>query len=304
MIVTSQDSRGSGTGALLVLGSCLSLQFGAALAIRLFPSLGVWGVTTLRLGMAAAILMAASRPDVVRWSRSQWQSVAVFGIIMVGMNGSFYLAIERIPLSAAVAIEFVGPLLLSAVLSRRAIDLAWVLLAMLGIGLLGIESVTQTESLDPLGVLFAVIAGAFWALYIVSSAHVGQRVPGTGGLAIALAIATVVVAPLGMSGVTVAVDHPALLLPALGVALLCSAIPYTLELAALRRLPRSVFGILLSLEPIIAVLSGWLFLGQTAGPVRLTAIALVIAASIGTIVTAPAGVQDNRTTRSAQSAPV
>ncbi|MFW0794971.1 EamA family transporter [Gordonia sp. CPCC 205515] len=244
-------------------------------------------MTTLRLGMAAILLLLVSRPRIAGWTRAQWRSVATFGVIMAGMNGSFYLSIERLPLSAAVAIEFVGPLVLSAVLSRRAIDLAWVSLAVVGIGLLGVESLTQTGSLDPLGVLFAVIAGSFWALYIVSSAHVGQRVPGTGGLAIALAFATVVVAPLGMSGLTVAFEQPLLLLPTLGVALLCSAIPYTLELAALRRLPRSVFGILLSLEPIIAVLSGWILLGQSTGRLRLAAIALVITASIGTIVTTP-----------------
>ncbi|MDL9946487.1 DMT family transporter [Gordonia sp. ABSL11-1] len=287
---TSRASGGSGPAAAMILCSCVSLQFGGAIAVHLFPTMESWGVTTLRLGFAAIVLLVAVRPRFVRWSGTQWRSVVFFAVALAGMNGTFYCAIERLPLGAAVAIEFLGPLLLSAALSRRAIDLAWVVLAFLGIGLLGVESITQADSLDPVGVVFALIAGSFWVLYILTSARVGQHVPGTGGLAMALVLATVFVLPMGASGVAHGATDPTMLGLALAIALMSSVIPYTLELAALRRLPRNVFGILLSLEPIVAALAGWVLLHQPTGPLRLAAIALVIVASIGTIVTAPKAV--------------
>ena len=283
---TTARTPASAPAVGMILGSCVSLQFGAAIAVHLFPAMGSWGVTTMRLGLAAAILLVVVRPRVRRWTWSQWRSVGLFGLALGGMNGSFYCAIERLPLGAAVAIEFLGPLLLSAVLSRRAVDLAWVALAFTGIGLLGVESATQADSLDFVGVLFALVAGSFWALYIIASARVGDAVPGAGGLAVALAFSTVFVLPLGASGAMRALDDPILLVGVLAVAVLSSVIPYTLEFAALRRLPRHVFSILLSLEPIVAALAGWVLLNQPTGPLRLAAIVLVIAASIGTVVTA------------------
>jgi inner membrane transporter RhtA len=276
----------TGPAVLMILGSCTSLQFGAALAAQLFPALGSWGVTCLRLGIAAIILLVVVRPAVRGWTGGQWRAVIGFGLALGAMNGSFYAAIERIPLGTAVAIEFLGPLALSAILSRRAADLACVVLALAGIGMFGLESLTGTGALDPVGVLFALIAAVFWSFYVLASAHVGRTVPGQGGLAIALAVGALALLPLGAGGVTIAFARPSLLLLALGTALLASVIPYTLELAALRRLPRHVFGILLSLEPAIATLAGLLLLAQVPSVFGLIAVVLVVAASAGTTFTA------------------
>lgn len=271
---------------MMILGSCFSLQFGAALATQLFPALGSWGTTALRLGLAAVILLLIVRPKPYRFTRQQWLAVAVFGVVIGAMNGSFYAAIERIPLGTAVAIEFLGPLLVSAVLSTRRSDLLWVVLALAGVSLFGIESVTGAAELDPIGVLFALVAAIFWGLYVLSSARVGKLVPGQDGLAIAMAIGALTVLPLGAPGALAGFMDLRLLALAAGTALLGSVLPYTLELAALRRLPRHVFGILLSLEPVVALAAGVALLGQAATLSRLAAALLVMGASVGVTVTA------------------
>lgn len=271
-------------GVGLVIGACISLQFGAAVAVQLFPHLGPWGVTTLRLGLAAVILLLIVRPKVRSWTRRQWTAVVLFGAAMGCMNGSFYAAIERIPLGAAVSIEFLGPLVLAAVLARRLLDGLWVAVALAGMVLLGLDS-AMGEALDPAGVLLALVAGAFWAGYVLTSARVGQLVPGAGGLAVALVVATAVVAPLGAPGAVRALADPVLLGMALVTALLASLVPYTLELSALRRVPAPVFSILLSLEPAFAALFGWILLGQESGLLRNLAIVLVILASAGVTLT-------------------
>ncbi|MFE5775004.1 DMT family transporter [Brachybacterium sp. NPDC056505] len=271
---------------LMILGSCTSLQFGAALAAQLFPALGSWGVTCLRLGIAAIVLLVLVRPAVRGWNGGQWRAVLAFGLALGAMNGSFYAAIERIPLGTAVAIEFLGPLVLSAILSRRVADLACVVLALAGIGMFGLESLAGAGALDPIGVLFALIAAVFWGFYVLASAHVGRHVPGQGGLAVALAIGALALLPLGAGGALTAVTRPGLLLLAVATALLASVIPYTLELAALRRLPRHVFGILLSLEPAIATIAGLVLLAQVPTVYGLLAVVLVVAASAGTTITA------------------
>lgn len=269
-------------GVVLVVCSCLSLPFGAAVAAQLFPVLGPWGVTSLRVAIAAVLLLVIVRPRPVRWNRTQWIAAALFGLSLAGMNGFFYAAIDLIPLGPAVAIEFLGPLVLAAVLTRRLGDAAWVALALLGIVLLGIDGLVGSEPLDPLGLLFILIAAAFWAMYIRMSARVGTLIPGSGGLAVGLAVAAVLLIPVGVpAAVTVAGDMQLLLLAAI-TAVLSSVIPYSFELAALRRLPQRVFGVLLSLEPAFATLAGWLILGQNATPLRMLAIALVIVASVGT----------------------
>lgn len=284
--MSSAPTSRTGMPVAMILGSCVSLQFGAAFAAQLFGSLGSWGVTCLRLGIAAIVLLAIVRPAVHRWDGAQWRAVVLFGVALGAMNGSFYSAIERIPLGAAVAIEFLGPLVLSAVLSRRAADLACVGVALVGVSLFGVESLVGIASLDPLGVVFALTAGVFWACYILTSAQVGQVVPGHGGLAVAVAIGAVALLPLGAGGVARAVVEPHLLLLALGCSLLASVIPYVLELSALRRLPRHVFGILLSLEPAVAALAGLALLGQPITVLGVLAVVLVIAASVGTTLTA------------------
>lgn len=275
----------------LVLGSCISLQFGAALAVQLFPALGSWGVSALRLTIAALVLLVAVRPRVRGWNRSQWLAVIAFGLSLAGMNGSFYAALERIPLGTAVAIEFLGPLVLAAVLTRRLVDFAWVALALVGMALLGVDSALGA-ALDGLGVVFTLIAATFWALYIRASARVGQLVPGMGGLAVALVVASVALLPFGVPAAAASFAQPHLLALAAGTALLASVVPYTLELLALRRLPQRVFGVLLSLEPVVAAAAGWLLLSQEMSALRIAAVALVVAASIGTALAARKASED------------
>ncbi|WP_245822778.1 EamA family transporter [Brachybacterium avium] len=274
------------TPVLFILGSCFSLQFGAALATQLFPAIGSWGTTALRLGIAAIVLLVIVRPKVHRFTRQQWIAVIVFGVVIGSMNGAFYASIERIPLGTAVAIEFLGPLTVAAVLSTRRSDLLWVLLALSGVGLFGVESFTGAASLDLLGVLFALVAAVFWGLYVLSSARVGQLVAGQDGLAVAMAVGALTVLPLGAQGAAAGIMDLRLLGLAAGTALLASVLPYTLELAALRQLPRHVFGIMLSLEPVVALLAGVLLIGQGATPLRITAAVLVVVASAGVTLTA------------------
>jgi inner membrane transporter RhtA len=289
--VTSRDT-GSGPAVLMVLGSCVSLQVGAASAAQLFPTMGSAGATLLRLLVAAAVLLIATRPHLHRWTRRQWTAVVVFGLCLAGMNGSFYAAIARIPLGTAVTIEFLGPLVLAAVLSRRVRDLAWVLLAAAGVVVLGLGAHGGAgPGLDRIGVAFALMAGVFWAGYILTSARVGGTVPGQGGLAVALAVGSLALVPVGAAGATAAVGQPELLLWAAVTALLASVLPYTLELSALRRLTPSVFGVLLSLEPAVAALAGWVLLAQPLGALQAVAVGVVVLASIGSTLFAqrPAG---------------
>lgn len=269
-------------GVALVIGSCLSLPFGAAVAAQLFPVLGPWGVTSLRVAIAAVLLVVIVRPRPRRWTRPQWTAAVLFGVSLAAMNGFFYAAIDRIPLGPAVAIEFLGPLVLAAVLTRRFADAVWVAVALLGMALLGIDGLIGAEPLDPFGVLFILIAAGFWVMYIRMSARVGALIPGSSGLAMGLVVAAVLLIPVGVPAAATVAADPSLLLLAAITAVLSSVIPYSFELAALRRLPQRVFGVLLSLEPAFATLAGWLILGQDATVLRLVAVALVIAASVGT----------------------
>lgn len=269
-------------GVALVIGSCLSLPFGAAVAAQLFPVLGPWGVTSLRVAIAAILLLVIVRPKPRKWTRQQWLAAVLFGVSLAAMNGFFYAAIDRIPLGPAVAIEFLGPLVLAAVLTRKLADFAWVGVALLGMVVLGIDGLIGAEPLDPLGVVFILIAAGFWAMYIRMSAKVGALIPGSSGLAMGLLVAAVLLIPVGVPTVATVAMDPQLLLLAAITAVLSSVIPYSFELAALRRLPQRVFGVLLSLEPAFATLAGWLILGQDATALRMVAIALVIAASVGT----------------------
>jgi inner membrane transporter RhtA len=276
-----------GPATLMVLGSCTSLQVGAALATHLFPATGASGATLLRLGLAAGALLVATRPGIRTWTRVQWRAVILFGLTLAGMNGFFYAAIARIPLGIAVTIEFLGPLTLSAALSRRPRDLAWVLMALVGVVMLGLTGEGGSAGpLDVAGVIFVLIAAVFWALYILIGARVTAEVPGRGALAVAMAVATLVLTPGGVRGAEHVADRPGLLLVALGTALMASIVPYSLEFAAMRRLPRRAFGILLSLEPAVATFAGWLVLGQRVGLLALAAIVAVILASAGSTLTA------------------
>ncbi len=221
-----------GTGVTLNLFCAVSIQFGAAFAVYLFPYMGAWGVTAFRLGVAALIMLMVVRPRVRSWSWEQWRAVLLFGLAMAGMNGFFYQALSRIPLGLAVAVEFAGPLFLSIVLSQRRIDLLWSALAALGLGILGFEALSGSENINLLGLFFAFIAGLFWAAYILYSARVGEFIDGAAGLSIATLVAMLVILPLGFSGAAIALADPKLILFAVLTGLLSSAIPYSLEFLA------------------------------------------------------------------------
>ncbi|MFE4917980.1 DMT family transporter [Streptomyces sp. NPDC056661] len=265
--------------ALVVAGG-LSVQFGSAVAALLMPRAGALGVVTLRLVVAAVVLLVVCRPKLRGHSRADWGTVVAFGVAMGAMNMLFYQALDRIPLGAAVTLEVLGPLALSVIASRRLINFVWAGLALGGVFLLGGGGF---DRLDPLGAGFALGAGAMWATYIVFSARTGRRFPQADGLALAMVVAAVLSLPLGIleSGAKLAV--PSTLAMGAAVALMSSVLPYTLELMALRRLPAHTFAVLMSLEPAIAATAGFLILDQALTTTDALAIALVIGASMGAV---------------------
>ncbi|MFE0508957.1 DMT family transporter [Streptomyces sp. NPDC058964] len=264
----------------LVLAGGISVQFGGALAVTLMPRAGALGVVTLRLLAAAVILLVVCRPRLRGHSRTDWGTVAVFGITMGAMNGLFYESVARIPLGPAVTLEVLGPLALSVLASRRAVNAIWAGLALAGVFLLGGGGFSD---LDPVGVAFALGAGAMWAAYIVFSARTGRRFPQADGLALAMAVAALLFLPLGIAESGTRLLNPTTVGLGSAVAVLSSVLPYTLELLALRRLPASTFAILMSLEPAIAATAGFLILDQSLSATQAAAIALVIGASMGAV---------------------
>jgi inner membrane transporter RhtA len=262
---------------VLVLMSIISVQVGSAIARTLFDDLGAAGIALLRLGIAALVLGAAFRPRVWRWSAAAWRAAALLGLVMAGMNLIFYLSLRTVPLGTAVTVEFMGPLLLALVQTRRLIDLLWALLAAAGVLLLGLDS----GGAAPLaGMALALVAGLCWAGYIVLSARLGSLVPGTGGLAVSLGVAALAVLPFGAHGAAAVAGHPALLIGGTAVALLSSVLSYGLEINALRHLPTRVFGILMSLQPAAAAIAGLFVLHQRLGGREIAALALVSLASL------------------------
>ncbi|WP_406360774.1 EamA family transporter [Streptomyces sp. NBC_00715] len=277
---TGPGRRGALGPVGLVLAGGISVQFGGALAVSLMPRVGALGVVSLRLLVAAIVLIAICRPSVRGHSRADWNTVIVFGLTMAAMNGLFYQAVARIPLGPAVTLEVLGPLALSVVTSRRAVNLLWAALALGGVFLLGGGGFS---SLNPAGVAFALGAGAMWAAYIVFSARTGRRFPQADGLALAMVVAAVAFLPLGIAGSGTRLLVPTTIALGAAVAVLSSVLPYTLELLALRRLPASTFAILMSLEPAVAATAGFLVLDQSLSLPESLAIALVIAASMGAV---------------------
>ncbi|MGW0842001.1 EamA family transporter [Streptomyces sp. NPDC002787] len=265
----------------LVLAGGVSVQFGGALAVGLMPQAGALGVVTLRLAVAALVMLVICRPRLRGHSRTDWGTVIVFGVTMAAMNGLFYQAVARIPLGPAVTLEVLGPLVLSVLASRRAVNLVWAGLALCGVFLLGGGG--GFGGLDPLGIAFALSAGAMWALYIVFSARTGRRFPQADGLALAMGVAAVLFLPLGIIESGTRLLAPTTIALGAAVAVLSSVLPYTLELLALRRLPASTFAILMSLEPAIAATAGFLILDQALSATESLAIALVIGASMGAV---------------------
>jgi inner membrane transporter RhtA len=258
----------------LVIVAAVSPQIGAAFAVTLFDELGPAGAAFLRLAFAAIILWAIWRPRLT----GDLRLAGAFGGALGLMNWSFYEAIDRIPLAVAVTIEFTGPLLVAVIGSRRPLDLVWVALAAVGIVVLVDPG---GGSLDAAGVGFALAAAVCWAAYIYLSKRTGAAFPGGSGLAIAMAVGALIVLPAGVIQADGALAEPGLLGPALVVAVLSSVLPYSLELVALRRLPEAVFGVLMSLDPAVAALVGFVALGQDLGARDLLAIAMVVVASAG-----------------------
>jgi inner membrane transporter RhtA len=265
-----------------VIVGIASTQTGGAIAKTLFDDLGPAATAFLRVALAAVLLAVIWRPRVGGHRRRDLALAAAFGLALCAMNLAFYEAIDRIPLGIAVTIEFAGPLGVAIALSRRAIDAVWVVLAVAGILLLA----RGGGRIDTDGVLLALLAGVFWASYILLSARAGRAFPGGSGLAIAMVVGGIALLPVGIAGGGEKLLHPDLLAAAAGVALLASAIPYSLELEALRRLPAQVFGILMSIEPAMAALAGFVILGEKLRARDIVAIVLVAAASAGSSLTA------------------
>lgn len=262
---------------VLVLGGIVSVQFGGALAATLIPAIGAGGSVVMRLLFATAFLLVVARPRFRGHSRRAWGTVTGFGVALGLMNFSFYGSLAHLPIGVAVTVEFVGPLLLATALSRRALDAWAVVSAAVGVVLISEALRLPVSELSWIGLGLAATAGGFWAAYIVMSRATGAEFDRLEGLALAMVVATVVTLPFGIASVP---DWtPDLVAKGLGIALLSSVIPYSLELFALRRLAPGVFGILLSLEPAVAALAGLLVLGQRLGGWQLVGMALVIGAS-------------------------
>jgi inner membrane transporter RhtA len=276
----SADRQDRRAAVGLVLTGIASVQFGSALATTLFDEAGPAGTVLLRTAFAALVLAAVWRPAMRGRGETTWRAVALSGVCLVGMNLCFYESLDRIPLGIAVTLEFVGPLTVAIVGTRSRRDVIWVVLAAAGVVLLapGIG-----DGLDALGVALALTAGGFWGAYILIAARIGRGSAGLGGLSAAMIYATVILVPFGVADAGADLLHPGVLAAGLGVALLSSVVPYTVELEALRRLPERTFGVLLSLEPAVAALVGLIVLDQHLLGREIVAIALVVAASAGAL---------------------
>ncbi len=263
------------------MGSLVSLCIGSTYAKTLFPVLGAEGVSALRIGLAMAMLMLAFRPWRRRWHASDVAPLTLYGVTLGVMNLLFYQAIGRIPVGLAIAIEFTGPLAVALWNSRHARDLLWVGLVVLGMALiLPLQGLDAPGALDATGIGYALGAAVCWALYIVFGQRVAQRY-GSDATPMGMLVAALVVVPIGAfeaGGLLLDVQW---WLPGLAVALLSSAIPYALEIYALNHLPKQTFSILLSLEPVMGALTGWLMLAETLNHQQLMAMALIVAASMG-----------------------
>jgi inner membrane transporter RhtA len=261
----------------LVLIGILSVQFGAGVAKTLFDEASPTTIVWLRLAASALVLAAVARPALRGRTRQDWVVVLGFGLSLGVMNWAIYQSFQRIPIGLAVTIEFVGPLTLAIVGSRRVRDLAWVALAAAGVLLLGLEPGDLTWA----GVGFALLAGASWAAYILLSAQTGGRWPGLDGLAVASVVAMLVLTPLTLGRYAGQLADTRILVLGAVVGLLSSVIPYTCELVALRSLRPAVFSVLMSLEPAAAALAGLVVVGELLSPLQLVAMACVVAASVG-----------------------
>ncbi len=299
-----RDERGAGDGghrwgtalaavppSALVFTGIVSVQVGAGLAAQLFSQVPPAAVTGLRLWTAAAVMAAAGArglgAGLAGLTRNRaWRDAAVvagFGLVLAIMNYSIYQSFSRIPLGIAVTIEFLGPLAVAIASSRRALDVLWVILAGTGVALLTRASggTARPGGVFLAGLTFALLAGLSWAAYILLSRATGRRFPGSSGLTIAMVVAAIAITPVGVAGGRGALLHPVILVTGLGIGMLSSIIPYSLELETLRRIPARVFGIWMSLEPAVAALVGLVMLGQALALREWVAIGCVMVACAG-----------------------
>nr|WP_246351091.1 EamA family transporter [Deinobacterium chartae] len=273
---------GGALPVVAVVAAVISTQAGAAFAKGLFHLTGPVGMTSLRLSLAALILLAVFRPALSRLGSARWSAALMYGAALCAMNLTYYLAIARLPIGLVIAIAFLGPLCVAAVSSRRPQDLAWVGLAAAGITLLA--PWRDLGALDLAGVGLALLSGAAWAAYVLAGRRMGQAFEGGQGVAVGMLVGAVLALPFALANGLFSTLTPGVLLAGLGVALLSSALPYSLEMLGLRALPARTFSILLSLEPAIGVLTGWLLLHEVLSPLQLVAVLCIMAASIGATV--------------------
>jgi inner membrane transporter RhtA len=275
---------GMATGALMCLLSMTSIQFGAALSSSAIDTYGPVGATWLRLGFAALILVAVVRPPVLHYTRRQWLSALLLGAVTAGMTMSFFAAIQRIPLGLLVAIDFLGPLSVAAFGYGVGWRLVWPLVAGVGVLFLARDGQGWVGNLP--GVLFALASAAGWAVYIILTKKVGAAFKGFEGLAMSLLFAALVATPFGLPAALDALSLKGLG-QMLGLAILVPLLPYALEMVALRRMPTASFGILMSLEPALGALAGFLVLAQPMTLLQMLGTAFVVAASVGATLLAP-----------------
>jgi len=268
----------------LLLIAMLSIQSGAAIAKQLFPIIGSMGVTLLRTSLAAVMLLGLWRPWSLFRSSKQLKHLALYGVALGLMNLLFYLALERIPLGVAVALEFTGPLAVALFASRKLLDFVWAILAAVGIVLI-LPLTNVSADLDFIGALFALGAGGFWALYIVFGKKAGEGSHGGQSAAIGMMFAALVTFPFGVADAGAKLLQWQALPLGFAVAIFSSALPYSLEMYSLKRIPIKTFGILMSLEPVVAAAAGTLFLHEVLTTTQMVAIASIVMASLGSALT-------------------
>lgn len=266
-----------------VLLAIISVQCGAAIAKTLFPAIGAAGTASIRIGVSALILFLAYRPNFKKITKEQWKIVIPYGLALGAMNLIFYFAIERIPIGLAVTLEFVGPLLLAIAGSKRWIDYGWVVLAALGILLI---APWTNDRLDPLGIIFALLAGSFWAAYIVLGGKISKIMKDGYAVSTGMLFAAILVLPFGFLENGLSNLTPKLFGMGVALALLSSAIPFTLEMKALGQLPPRTFSILMSLEPAAASICAFIFLQESLNLYEILAVVCVVIASAGSTLTA------------------
>ncbi|MDQ1141015.1 EamA family transporter [Pedobacter agri] len=266
-----------------VLLSIISVQCGAAIAKGLFPEIGAAATASIRIGLSAIILLVAFRPNLTKLNAKQWKYVILYGLSLGAMNMVFYMAIERIPIGLGVTLEFVGPLLLAIFSSKKAIDFIWIVLAAIGIALI---APWTSNGLNLTGVLLALLAGGFWAAYIILGGRISKIMKGGEAVAVGMLFATLLILPFGIFSGGLNQLSPKLLGLGASLALLSSAIPFTLEINALKQLPARTFSILMSLEPAMAALAAFVFLQEYLSLTECIAVACVVIASAGSAITA------------------